>query len=110
VTRLLGCLFLAASLASGPEQAQSRETLAEAARAFDESALRSNHDNTKPMPVRKWMAPIRLGFANPGAAPGLVDLARQGIKTIAAEAGVVVVDLAANDATANSWSISMKTA
>ena len=101
MTRQLGCLFLATSLASGLAQAQSRETLAEAARAFDESALRSNDDNTKPMPVRKWMAPIRLGFANPGAAPGLVDLARQGIKTIAAEAGVVVVDLAANDSTAN---------
>ena len=101
VTRLLGCLFLAASIASGTAQAQSREKLAEAARAFDESALRSNDDNTKPMPVRKWMTPIRLAFANPGAAPGLVDIAGRGIKTIAAEAGVVVIDVAANDSTAN---------
>jgi hypothetical protein len=46
-------------------QAQSREKLAEAARAFDESALRSNDDNTKPMPVRKWMTPIRLALPIP---------------------------------------------
>jgi hypothetical protein len=29
------------------------------------------------MPVRKWTAPVRLGFANPGAAPSLVDLSKQ---------------------------------
>lgn len=100
MNRLLGCLLLSASF-SGIAQAQSRETLADAARAFDESALRANDDNAKPMPVRKWMSPIRLAFANPGAAPGLVDMATQGIKTVAAEAGVVVSVLTANDSTAN---------
>ena len=49
------------------------------------------------MPVRKWMSPITLAFANPGAAPGLVEVAIQGIKTIAAEAAITVTLGAAND-------------
>jgi hypothetical protein len=101
MARLLLCLLLASGLASGVAEAQSRESLVDAARAFDESALRANDDNAKPMPVRKWMAPIRLSFANPRAASNLVEPATQGIKTIAAEAGVVVTILAENDSTAN---------
>jgi hypothetical protein len=101
MARLLLCLLLAFDLASGVAEAQSREALIDAARAFDESALRAGDDNAKPMPVRKWMAPIRLSFANPRAASNLVDPATQGIKTIAAEAGVVVVVVAENDSTAN---------
>jgi hypothetical protein len=44
------------------------------------------------MPVRKWTAPVRLGFANPGAAPSLVDLSKHGVCAIAAEAGIAVID------------------
>ncbi len=101
MTRLFPCLLLAFGLASGVAAAQSREALVDAARAFDESALRAGDDNARPMPVRKWMAPIRLSFANPRAASTLVDPATQGIKTIAAEAGVVVVVVGENDSTAN---------
>jgi hypothetical protein len=99
--RLLLGLLVSVGLASGSAQAQPREALAEAARAFDESALRASDDNAKPMPVRKWMAPIRLAFANPTAASSLVEPSTRGIKTVAAEAGVAVVVLADNDATAN---------
>ena len=52
-------------------RAQSRDALVEAARAFDEGALRNNDDNAKPMPVRKWTAPIRLALRTPRMArPG----------------------------------------
>jgi len=42
--------------------------------------------------VRKWTAPVRLGFAYPGAAPSLVDLSKHGVCAIAAEAGIAVID------------------
>jgi hypothetical protein len=90
--------LLAAPCAAG---AQSRQTLADAARAFDESALRADDNNAKPMPVRKWMGPVRLSFANASAAFGLVEPSRQGIKTIATEAGIAVIDLANGDPSAN---------
>ena len=93
--RFLICLLAAVLLASAG-QAQSRDALADAARAFDESALRRNDDNARPMPVRKWTGQIRLAFANPSAAPALVEISRQGIKTIALEASVTV-DEAEND-------------
>jgi hypothetical protein len=101
MTRLLGCLLLAGSLVSTNALAQSREALADAARAFDESALRANDDNAKPMPIRKWADPVRLVFVNTGAAPGLVEESRRGVKTIAAEANIAVVDLPDNDPTGN---------
>jgi hypothetical protein len=81
--------------------ALGQTTLAEAARAFDEAALRASDDNSKPRPVRKWMAPIRLAFSNPSAAPALVEISRQGVRTIAVEAGIAVMDAAQGDATAN---------
>ncbi|MEI7872156.1 MAG: hypothetical protein WCK95_08555 [Alphaproteobacteria bacterium] len=81
--------------------ADARDDLAGAARAFDEAALRLSDDNAKPTSVHKWMAPIRLSFDNPGAAPNLVELTRRSVKAIAAEAGVVVVDLETRDTTAN---------
>src|SRR3954451_15994353 len=99
--RLLAVLFLAGLSSAGIAQAQSREVLADAARAFDESALRAEDNSAKPMPVRKWTAPVRLAFANPSAAPALVEISRQGVKTLAAEAGITVNDLAGNDSTAN---------
>lgn len=95
------CLALSMSVATSASQGQSREALADAARAFDESALRAQDDNAKPMPIRKWMAPIKLAFSNPGAMPVLVELSRQGLKTVATEAGIPVVDLAAPESTAN---------
>ena len=49
----------------------------------------------------KWLAPIRLAFANPSAAPALVQISRQGVKTLAAEAEIPVVDLAEPNATVN---------
>ena len=62
--------FLAIGLATtAAAHGQSRDALADAARAFDEAALRADDDNAKPKPVRKWLAPIRLAFANPSAAP-----------------------------------------
>jgi hypothetical protein len=94
-------LLIVLFAASGAAVAQSRQALADAARAFDESALRAEDNNAKPMPVRKWMAAIGLSFANSSAAPGLVEPSRQGIKTIAAEAGIAVVDLADGDPSAN---------
>jgi hypothetical protein len=95
------CGLVLAVAVSTAAQGQSREALVDAARAFDESALRLSDDNAKSAAVHKWAQPIRLGFDNPGAAPNLVDITRQSIKTIAAEAGVVVVDLKAGDTTAN---------
>jgi hypothetical protein len=94
-------LLIALLVVSCTASAQSRQALADAARAFDESALRADDSNTKPMLVRKWMAPVRLSFANASAAFGLVEPSRQGIKTIAAEAGISVVDLADRDPSAN---------
>jgi hypothetical protein len=101
MNRFTACLLLAGSLMPAAATAQSREVLADAARAFDESALRREDDSAKPMPVRKWLAPIRLGFANPTAAPNLVEISRRGVKTLAIEAGIAVVDLTDNDASAN---------
>lgn len=91
MNRLLTCLFLAGAVLPAGAMAQSRETLAGAARAFDESDLRRDDDNDKPMPVRKWTAPARLGFANPSAAPNLIELSKHGVRTIAAEAGIAVI-------------------
>src|SRR6185436_3440118 len=93
MNRLLACLLLASTVAASPVLAQSREALAEAARAFDESALRSDDDNSRPMPVRKWTGPIKLAFSNPNAAPNLVEISRRGVKTLATEAGLEVIDL-----------------
>ena len=91
---VLLALFLPAATQAGP-----RDDLVTAARAFDDSALRYGDDNAKARPVRKWTEPIRLAFDNPGAAPNLVELTRQAVKTIAAEADISIVDLAAKDAT-----------
>jgi len=100
MNRLLACLLLAAGTMPAAAPAQSREVLADAARAFDESALRREDDNAKPMPVRKWIGPIRLAFANPSAAPALVEMSRQGVKTLAVEADIAVIDLV-DEGTAN---------
>jgi hypothetical protein len=94
-----GVILLTALLFAPGAGAQSRDDLATAARAFDESALRYSDDNAKARSVRKWTEPIRLAFDNPGAAPNLVELTRQAVKTIAAEADISIVDLAAKDAT-----------
>jgi hypothetical protein len=94
-------LFFALLAASGAAGAQSRLALVDAARAFDESALRADDNNAKPMPVRKWMGAVRLSFANASAAYRLVEPSRQGIKTIASEAGIAVVDLGNGDPWAN---------
>ena len=94
-------LLITALAFSAAADAQSRDDLATAARAFDEAALRNSDDNSKPRPVRKWAVPIRLGFANPGAAPTLVGLTRAAVKSNAAEAGIDVVDLPEGDTTAN---------
>src|SRR5689334_1852207 len=56
-------------------------------RAFGESALRRDDDNAK---VRKWTAPVRLGFFDPSAAPNLIELSKHGVRSIAAEAGIAV--------------------
>jgi hypothetical protein len=102
MTRRIGCcLLLAHGLAPTDALSQAKEALADAARAFDESALRADDDNSKPMPVRKWTGPIRLTFVNPNAASSLVEPSRRGVKTIAAEANITVVDLQDNDPTAN---------
>ena len=93
MNRLLVCLVLAGTVAASPALAQSREALAEAVRAFDESALRSGDDNAKPMPVRKWTGPIKLAFSNPNAAPNLVEISRRGVKTLAVEADLEIIDL-----------------
>ena len=99
---IVGSVLLFAFLvAPGTTDAQSRQALADAARAFDESALRAEDNSAKPMPVRKWMAPVRLSFANRSAAPGLVEPSRQAIKTIAAQASIALVDLADGDSSAN---------
>jgi hypothetical protein len=97
MTRFLAGLLLAAACTMPAAWAQSREVLADAARAFDESALRNDDDNARPAAVRKWTAPMRLAFSNPSAAPNLVELSRRSVRTIAAEAGVTVIE--ADDAT-----------
>ncbi len=85
MNRVLACLLLASGLVPATAVAQSRECLVDAARAFDESALRAGDDNARPMPMRKWRTPVRLTFSNPSAAPNLVDLSRKGVRTIAAQ-------------------------
>jgi len=94
-------LAVVISTAAAHGQSSSREALADAARAFDEAALRLGDDNARPVPVRKWMAPIRLIFDNPRAAPNLVELTRAALKTDAAETGIAVIDLDAGDKSAN---------
>ena len=103
MSRLAGpaALLLMVLLSPAGVEAQSRDELATSARAFDEAALRNSDDNAKPMPVRKWTVPIRLGFANPNAAPNLVELTRAAVKSNAAEAGIEVVDLPERDSTAS---------
>jgi hypothetical protein len=97
-TSLLALVALAwASVAA----AQSRQALADAARAFDEAALRGQDDNAKPMPIRKWMGPIKLAFANPSAAPALVEITRRSVKLLAGEAGIEVVEVAEAGPAAN---------
>jgi hypothetical protein len=86
-----------ASIAAG----QSRVALVDAARAFDEAALRRQDDNAKPMPIRKWMGPIKLAFANPGASAALVEISRRGVGTLAGEAGIEVIEIAAPGPAAN---------
>ncbi|MBN9089839.1 MAG: DUF2927 domain-containing protein [Reyranella sp.] len=94
--RFLACLLLAAGLLPAPVGAQSRDMLADAARAFDESALRLGDDDARPIGVRKWLEPIKLGFDNPSTHPDLVRITREAVRTIAVEAGVPVVDLSAS--------------
>lgn len=96
-------VLLSTALPSGVDAiAQTRDDLATAARAFDEGALRSDDNNAKPIAIRKWTAPIRLAFRNPGGAPGLVEPTRQAIRAIAAETGsIAVTDVDTNDTTAN---------
>jgi hypothetical protein len=92
MNRLLAGLVLTLAVAGSPALAQSRNALADAARAFDESALRLSDDNAKPISVRKWVEPIKLGFDKPSSAPNLVEITRQAVRSIAIEAGVTVVD------------------
>jgi hypothetical protein len=99
--RMSAGLAIAMALAPAPSWSQSREALADAARAFDESALRLGDDNARPTSVRKWLEPIRLGFDNPATNPALVDITRQALKEIAAVAGVSVVESVPGDKTAN---------
>src|SRR4029453_3582009 len=103
MTRRTGCcLLLAHGLAPTDALSQAKEALAGAARAFDESALRADDDNSKPMPVRKWTGPISIPFVNANAASSsLVEESRGGVKTIAAETAITVVDVPNNDPTAN---------
>ncbi|MFX7938356.1 hypothetical protein ABTK47_19845, partial [Acinetobacter baumannii] len=53
------------------------EHSADAARAFDESALRLGDDDARPIGVRKWLEPIKLGFDNPSTHPDLVRITRE---------------------------------
>ncbi len=98
---LSAVILLTVLLSTAGANAQSRDDLVTAARAFDEAALRNSDDNSKPAPVRKWTMPIHLRFANPSAAPNLVELTRAAVKSNAAEAGIDVVDLRDGDTTAN---------
>jgi hypothetical protein len=96
--------FLAGLVATLPiaAAADGRSELAALSRAFDESVLRNDDDNAKPSSVRKWTGPIRVSFKNAGRAPGLVEPTRKAITAIATEtATITVVDVAADDATAN---------
>jgi hypothetical protein len=101
IGQVVGALVAALLGVAASAHGQLRSALADAARAFDESALRSEDNNAKPMPVRKWTDAVRLAFANPAAAPALVEVARQGIKTIATEAGISVIDVPDKDPSAN---------
>ena len=94
-------ILLAAPVWASVAAAQSREALIDAARAFDEAALRRQDDNAKPMPIRKWMGAIKLAFANPRAAPALVEISRRGVGTLAGEAGIELVDIAEPGPAAN---------
>ena len=93
MTRFLICLLLAATPLPAAAQVPSRDVLAGAARAFDESALRLGDDNARPTSIRKWREPIKLAFDNASTHPDLVPITRQAINLIAVEAGVTVIDL-----------------
>jgi hypothetical protein len=77
-------------LVSAEAQGQS---LIEAARAFDEAALRRADDNARPTPIRKHTGPIRLAVRRTGMAPSLVEPSRQAVRSVASEAGVTVIDV-----------------
>jgi hypothetical protein len=98
---VLGLVVLALAMSTNALGKTARQELADAARAFDESALRLGDNNAKPAPVRKWMGAIRIAFDNPRAAPNLVELTRTAIKTDVAETGIAVIDLETGDKTAN---------
>jgi hypothetical protein len=63
--------FLAIGLATtAAAHSQSRDALADAARAFDEAALRADDDNAKPKPVRKMAGAHPAGFRQPQCRAG----------------------------------------
>lgn len=82
-------------------KAGPRDALAEAARAFDESALRDDDDNAKPSSVRKWMTSLRIAVRNGNGAPRLVQPAIKAVRAIAEVAGVAVSEVDAADSGAN---------
>lgn len=98
---LVLCVLIMLLSPAGGASAASRDELAEAARAFDEAALRIDDDNTKPVAPRKWLVPIKLAVRNPGKSPGLVAPALKAIRTIAEVAQVEVSEVDISDKGAN---------
>lgn len=93
MNRLPACLMLMMCLLPVCASAQSRESLTDAAHAFDDAALRLDDNNAKATGVRKWTGPIKLGFIKAVRTPSLVEPTRQAVKQIALEAGIEVIDL-----------------
>lgn len=75
----------------------SREELADAAQAFDESVLRIQDDSTRQSSVRKWTGPIKVAVRNPGKAPGLVHPTIKAIRAIAELAKLEVSEVELTD-------------
>jgi len=90
---LVIALVLLTSATTGgapPAAAQSRDALADAARAFDEAALREKDDNSKPFAAHKWVTPIVFFFENPNQMPNLVAPTQRAVKEEAEMAGIPV--------------------
>jgi hypothetical protein len=92
--RLAAAALAGAALsASGIASAASRDELADAARAFDESVLRNQDDSTRQSAVRRWKGPIKLAVRNPGRAPNLVKPTITAIRAIAEVAKLEVSEV-----------------
>src|SRR5579883_1969334 len=99
--RFVGSLAVLVALWSSAAAATPREELADAARAFDEAALRSNDDSTQQLFVRRWPGPFKLAVRNGSRSPSLVAPSIKAVRAIADVANIEVGEVDISDKTAD---------